>query len=817
VSRFHPATAPAGLLALPRAPWGVLVLLLSLLAIGADYLAPVILVGHSLVLGLVFYWFALHLVGPNRALFVLAAGTLTLTFKWGQPYSGLLIALEGLAVGWAWRRRRNPFVADLAYWLLIGTPVSLALYRHVYVIPYPSLGYAMAVQPVNGFLAVWLAYLAMEELAPAGTLADPARPPGFRQLLLKRYIAFGTLPVLVVTLIAAWTFEKRTVSEASQRLQARARHLSALLSREIARGIGAVELVAARHAGSGRLGDDRGLVADLDATQAAHPLFLTLLAAGSDGRVLAASPDSARAALARSPSPPLDVGDRDYFRTPMQSGRPHVSGVFLGRGFGRDPLIALSAPVIDRTGARLGVIEGSVSLSYLQRLLTAYTAADEDHTVLTDRHRRVIANQGLESFPLASLNGTVLGRFIREGRPAPTRLTMDHAGYRTSFLTVSVPVEGTDWVLTLQQHWRRVMDPVVTVHAWALVVGLGTAAVAALFTTWSLRGLLRAWQDMIAFSRSPTTQSQLLDQAVSLRLPQEFRELLQNLSLMSRRLASDQQQREALLARLEQSVKERTHDLQVALVKAQTADRAKSAFLATVSHELRTPLTSLITGMRLLRASLPTTGDLTGRTLATMERAGDVLMNVISEVLDYSKLEAGGITIDAAPFHPAPLLTDVAAILDPAARRAGLALHSDIRHPAELAWTGDVHRLRQILLNLAGNAVKFTPAGHVTLSSWVESPADPEGAARLCFAVTDSGPGIPAEHLDSIFEPFVQLETNRIAPQAGTGLGLSICRKLVELMGGRIVARSTLGQGSTFEFWIPAAPPASPAATPAAN
>jgi signal transduction histidine kinase len=179
-------------------------------------------------------------------------------------------------------------------------------------------------------------------------------------------------------------------------------------------------------------------------------------------------------------------------------------------------------------------------------------------------------------------------------------------------------------------------------------------------------------------------------------------------------------------------------------------------------------------------------------------------MSVISDVLDYSKLEAGVIHVEVTRFRPADILGDVSAILEPAARKANLELRVAPRHPPELEWNGDVPRLRQVLLNLAGNAVKFTTGPSVEIASEVVFTGD---AARLWFHVTDQGPGIPADRREAIFEPFVQLETNQVMSQAGTGLGLSICRRLVQAMGGDLTLESEVGSGSRFSCWIPHEPP----------
>jgi signal transduction histidine kinase len=296
------------------------------------------------------------------------------------------------------------------------------------------------------------------------------------------------------------------------------------------------------------------------------------------------------------------------------------------------------------------------------------------------------------------------------------------------------------------------------------------------------------------------------------RLPEEFRELVRNLADMARRLRSEHNQLEQVLQELESRVLARTSELEAALELAQSADRAKSAFLATVSHELRTPLTSIITGLHLLKESPGPRSEMEKRLLTTCEKSSQVLMGVINSVLDYSKLEAGGTRPTWAPLDPAALARDIIEMLKPTAQGAGLQLRLDCRLPAEFSWLGDAQHLRQILLNLVGNGLKFTSAGEVALQVWLETGTD---GSRLHWAVRDTGPGIAPELQARVFEPFFQLATNRVRAHAGTGLGLPICRKLVALMGGELTLRSELGRGSTFHFWLPEVnPPALPAPAP---
>ena len=796
-----------------RIHWGTKALLLSFLAVAADWHAPPIFVGHSLVLGIVCYWVALRLIGPNRALLVLIASTVALIIKWDQPYSAAIVACEGLCVGWAWRHRRNPFLADLLYWAVIGTPVSWFLYGKVYVIPHPSFVHAIAVQPVNGLIAVWVSFLVLEQLVASKYAVSLTPAQSFRRVLLKRYVAFGTLPVLLVGLLAARTFEQQILVEARENLKSTAQRVAALISRQLAEGTTTLQELAARQSDREWFLDSARLTKELVTVHAQSGMFVTLLAADSAGQVVAAAP-LAKVVDGLPPRILPQVTDREYFSVPMETGRSHVSGVFRGRGFGQDILVAVSAPVVARSGERIGVVEGSIKVSTINAILRENLTGDAWRVLLNDRQLHVITGRGFEYSSLDDLEGAALGKLIRRKGVNPARVTMDFNNRKTSFLSITMAVPGVDWSLTVQREWGDVVRPVVTVYLWTLVVALATAVIASFFATWSIRDFLSAWRNLIEFSHAPSSQFDLLARSARLDLPREFYDLLRNLADMAQRLESAQRKRDQLLAELETRVKERTQELQDALLLAQAADRAKSVFLSTVSHEFRTPLTAIFMGISILKKSGTCSSDLAARTLATLEKSSQVLLSVISDVIEYSKLEAGGIEIETRPFRPAALMAEVGAIIEPSATRVPLSLRVVPGHALDLEWRGDVLRIRQVLLSLAGNAVKFTTEGEVEISSRLEEPGAGK-PRRLYFAVKDSGPGIPAERMESIFRPFVQLETNRVSSQAGTGLGLSISRRIVELLGGSIALTSTVGVGSCFEFWIPEKMADKPAADPA--
>jgi signal transduction histidine kinase len=253
---------------------------------------------------------------------------------------------------------------------------------------------------------------------------------------------------------------------------------------------------------------------------------------------------------------------------------------------------------------------------------------------------------------------------------------------------------------------------------------------------------------------------------------------------------------------LERKVTERTRDLAVANERLQELDRLKSDFVSNVSHELRTPLTAIKGAVDLVLREVA--GPLTEKQTHYLTRVRSNtqhLAGLINDLLDLSKIESGKIEVKTSHVSLGGLVHEVVETLRPVAAEKVIALEAAITEPSILVWA-DRDKINQVLMNLIGNAIKFTPAqGRVTVS------ALRNGKESIQVSVSDTGPGVPPDEKEKIFDRFYQIAQVGGAKPKGTGLGLAICKALVELHGGKIWVESEINRGSTFSFTLPASAP----------
>jgi signal transduction histidine kinase/CheY-like chemotaxis protein len=267
----------------------------------------------------------------------------------------------------------------------------------------------------------------------------------------------------------------------------------------------------------------------------------------------------------------------------------------------------------------------------------------------------------------------------------------------------------------------------------------------------------------------------------------------------------------AMIAAVAESARRARARADVAREAAEAANRAKSVFLANMSHELRTPLNAILGFSRLLQND-PTVSEEQRRKLGIIGRSGDHLLSLINNVLEMARIEAGKSAVERAAFDLHAAMREVAELLRQRAEANGLTLDLELAEQLPKAIVADERKLRQVVLNLVGNAIKFTSKGGVTLALTSRSSQEAE-RVTLVIDVEDTGAGIAAADQQRIFEPFVQLEQR--TDQQGTGLGLTITRQFVELMGGTVQVESEPGRGSRFRVELPVEPAADGLVAPA--
>lgn len=250
---------------------------------------------------------------------------------------------------------------------------------------------------------------------------------------------------------------------------------------------------------------------------------------------------------------------------------------------------------------------------------------------------------------------------------------------------------------------------------------------------------------------------------------------------------------------LEDNLRRAREDSEAARQSAEAANRAKSTFVATMSHEIRTPLNGVLGHLELLARSPLQPGQ--RERLDRIRFSADALMRIISDVLDFSKIEAGQLDVEPVPFALRPLIEGVALLFAPDALRKGVRLYFTVDAAADQLCVGDAHRIRQILTNLVGNAVKFTESGRILLRAELHHSVGQ--GAQLRVQVIDSGIGMSPEQTAQLFQPFQQADASVSRRYGGSGLGLALCQQIAQAMGGQVSVESTEGVGSSFTLLLP--------------
>ncbi len=778
----------------------IIALILIAVSVLLSYFPLPFFTGSMLSFGNVIAVFAVLVFGWRIGIAVSIFASLTLYLHWLNFLALLPNLFEVLIIFFALKKGRNIVISGVVYWLTLGALI-VALEYHFFTDYLLQTKWAIVIKYiVNGIINVALGYIF------AVCYLYLRKQPVLEQLCLRKFMTMVVFyAVSMTTIVSAYFFlassQENKLIQLNKQLMQNAEHVSMQVERYIFNTQSNLNLLGELY--NKQLTSNNFERQFIELAKQDNGI-LTMLATDKSGLITATYPASLLEKVKKD-GQFTSVATRYYFTEAKRTLEPVVSDVFQGRGFGNDPIVALSAPLILNQQFE-GIIEASLDLNHFQSF--DIKRLHDSHAILIiDNKNRVIYHspsteyqflQNISQSPLSAHLSSQKDYYYKSKHGVyyiVQQSTPNKLGWHAISLMPRAVYEQEIVAIAL----RSLFIYLAFIFIFVLLISKLAESISRPITQLADQlTVLKNTEDFAKFK--PQISSGIIIEINQLipainKYSSELRISLN--SLQSALVDADKANTQLadLNDHLTQLVDEKTNALQSALVEANQANLAKSVFLANMSHEVRTPLNGIFGTIQLLQDLV--TEPHAKQFIAQALSSSKALLTILNDILDFSKIEEGKLTLESKPFDLNLVLESIYYSLINDANNKGIDITIDHTLPCHMYWCGDVVRVQQIVQNIASNAVKFTKAGSVTVTPSMTPQKE------LKIAVSDTGIGMSQSTINKLFNRFEQADTSTTREFGGSGLGMSISYNLAQLMKGRIDVFSTVGKGSTFTLVLP--------------